>query len=185
VTLIEDGRAQLDAVIEDLSSRDPHWALAGNSGGISPGRLAIRITDPHGTDQRTEAFPARVHSLDENFILVRHRANLALSRDLSGFHLYGADLCIVADILGWTAYVVDFHLRHDGAGKRDQSLAESRAALVEKYGRALRSRWVTTPCEVVYLSGTAWIARLLSARVPTRILQLLGARLRRRGLRRS
>ncbi len=65
-----------------------------------------------GRTSSKEKLPIRVGSLDENFIVVKRQANLALSHDMSGFHLYGTDLCIIADILGRTSYVVDFHLCH-------------------------------------------------------------------------
>ena len=52
--------------------------------------------------------PAKVHTVDENFIVVRRATNLSLSHDLDGFHLYGTDLCVIADILGGNCYVIDF-----------------------------------------------------------------------------
>jgi hypothetical protein len=176
ILLEQDGREQLDRVLADMDRRDPAWAVCGNSGGISPGRLAIRITDPHGADQRTEDFPARVYSLDENFIVVKAAANLGLSRDMSGFHLYGTDLCIQADLLGWHCYVIDFHLRHHSPGVRDASLEKSRKALVDKYTRAFRMRWVTAPCEIVFLSSFKSLSRPLSARPFTRLLDRFGKR---------
>ena len=74
VVLLFDGRNRLDDIIADLDRIDPKWGLFGNSGGISPGRLAIRISDPHGEDQHRESLPIRVNSLDENFIVVRKDA---------------------------------------------------------------------------------------------------------------
>jgi hypothetical protein len=171
VELLHDGRDRLDTVIAELDAKDPAWAVIGNSGGISPGRLAIRITDPHGADQRTEQFPARVHSLDENFLVVRRDANLALSSDIGGFHLYGTDICIIAEILGWRCYVVDFHLRHLSPGNREESLSDSRVAMIKKYASALRSRWIMTPCELLFLSGAPWwISAALSSKVGRRLL---------------
>ena len=55
-------------------------------------------------------------ALDKNFLVVRRDANLAVSADLKGFHLHGTDICIVARLLGYTAYVVDFQLRHVSSG---------------------------------------------------------------------
>jgi hypothetical protein len=171
VELLDDGRDRLEEVIAELDAKDPSWAVFGNSGGVSPGRLAIRITDPHGANQRTEELPVRVRSLDENFVVVRRRANLALSRDLGGFHLYGTDLCIIADILGWTCYVVDFHLHHLSPGYREASLNQSRVAMIKKYAHALRARWVMTPCELLFLSGGPWwLSAALSSKLGRRVL---------------
>jgi hypothetical protein len=171
VELLSDGRDRLDAVIAELEAQDPLWAVIGNSGGVSPGRLAIRITDPHGADQKTDLLPVRVRSLDENFLVVRRRANLALSHDLGGFHLYGTDICIIADILGWRSYVVDFHLHHLSPGYREQSLSQSRVAMIRKYARALRARWVMSPCELLFLSGGPWwLSVALSSKFARRVL---------------
>jgi hypothetical protein len=175
VELLSDGRDQLDVVIAELEAKDPAWAVIGNSGGVSPGRLAIRITDPHGADQKTDQLPVRVRSLDENFLVVRRRANLALSHDLGGFHLYGTDLCIIADILGWRSYVVDFHLHHLSPGYREQSLSQSRVAMIKKYAHALRFRWVMSPCELLFLSGGPWwLSAALSSKFGRRVLLGVG-----------
>ncbi|MGE0701447.1 MAG: hypothetical protein AB7O57_20290, partial [Hyphomicrobiaceae bacterium] len=71
VRLLADGRHRLEACLDELERRDPLWALAGNAGGLAPGRLAMRISDPHGHDRSLGQLPARVMSLDENFIVAR------------------------------------------------------------------------------------------------------------------
>jgi len=153
VRLIGDGRQTLDALLADLERRDPSWALAGNAGGIGPGRLALRITDPHGLDRRVGELPARVVTLDENFIVVKRSARLGFSRDLAGYHLYGADLCLVADILGYTSYVIDFHLQHLSPGTKSTDFHAVEAAFRSKWSRAFRSRWLQTTCTLVPISG--------------------------------
>ncbi len=148
-----DDRAVLEARLMDLDAHDPAWAVAGNAGGTATGRLAMRISDPHGADRRLGNLPARVASLDENFIVVKRAANLAFSRDLSGFHLYGADLCTIADVLGWHAYVIDFHLRHLSPGNPDRSFKEARESFRAKWARALRPRWVQTTCTLLRIGA--------------------------------
>ena len=174
ILLLDDGIEALDAVLADLDTKDPNWAVCGNAGGIHPGRLALRISDPYGDDSRTDAYPVRVNSLDENFILIRRAANLSLSRDLTGFHMYGADICIIADVLGWSSYVVDFHLRHLSAGTKDQTLLDSRAALVKKYSRAFRPRWVTTTCVSFLLGAGSVFGGVVNTRLFTRAVVKAG-----------
>ena len=128
VLLIDDGREKLDAVLGELDRIDPSWGVCGNGGGMYPGRLALRLTDPHGDNQFTEPLPQKVSGLDENFIVVRRDANLAVSADLKGFHLYGTDICVMAWVLGYTAYVVDFHLRHLSSGASKYEFAGLRGA---------------------------------------------------------
>lgn len=153
VVLLKDNRETLETRLAELEALDPHWALCGNGGGTSTGEAIVRVSDPHGDDQSRGTFPTRVTSLDENFIVVRAAANLAFSRDLSGYHLYGADLCIVADILGWSAWVIDFHLRHKSAGRYEPHFFEALRSTEAKYRRAFRRRWITTTCIRILLSG--------------------------------
>lgn len=154
VRLIDDGRKVLDQRLASLTEHDPDWALAGNAGGVAPGRLALRITDPHGKDQRTGTFPAKVASLDENFIVVRRDARIGFSRDLSGFHFYGADICLHAAHMGFSAYVIDFHLEHLSPGNsKDKSFAVAENQFRSKWSRAFTPRWLQTTCALVHITG--------------------------------
>ena len=163
--LHDDGIGRLDQIIAEMDALDEHWAVLGNAGGIVPGKRAIRITDPfYGENARVGSFPARVVGLDENFMLVKRAANLALSRDIGGFHLYGTDLCVIADVLGYSAYAVDFHLHHvcgevlKNVGRKavetPMSFNSIRERFIKKYQRAFRSRWLQTTCTIVHISGS-------------------------------
>ncbi|HUS95937.1 MAG TPA: hypothetical protein VMX97_04260 [Hyphomicrobiaceae bacterium] len=154
VRLIEH-RAALDERLAALEAMDPAWAVAGNAGGTAPGRLAIRITDPHGENQRRGTFPARALSVDENFIVIKRRARVGFSRNLNGFHFYGADICLSADVMGYTAYVIDFHLRHLSPGRKDTTFTAMESAFRNKWSTALRPRWIQTTCSLVSLAGGA------------------------------
>lgn len=179
VRLLNDGRQALDQRLADLSHRDENWALAGNAGGAGPGQLAIRISDPHGRDQRAGTLPARVASLDENFIVVRREARIGFSRDLEGFHFYGADICLHAAQMGYSAYVVDFHLEHLSPGKKGRDFAAAQDAFRAKWSRALTPRWVQTTCALVRLTGVpiaAAASRLLEMPVSKLVRRLPSAR---------
>ena len=143
VVLLDHGRAKLDTILAELSLADPRWGVCGNAGHYADGWPAICISHPYKERHIAGGpFPARVVSLDENFMIIRRVANLAVSADLTGFHHYGADLCLVADILGWTAYVIKFFLRHNSGGTLDTSYYKSEIAISSKYRRALRPRWM-------------------------------------------
>jgi hypothetical protein len=155
VRLFDDDKTALDQRLEDLDQRDSLWAVAGNAGGIAPGSLAIRITDPHGADQHIGRLPQRVETLDENFLIVRRDARIGFSANLSGFHFYGADICLMAAMAGYTAYVIDFHLAHLSAGNKSNDFYELQSAFKAKWNAALRSRWLQTTCALVRLSGSS------------------------------
>ena len=170
VELRFDDRAVLEERLRQLHALDPSWGACGNSGGVAPGRNAIRISDPHHSDVRMGPFPQRVFSLDENFMVARRDANLRMSRDLTGYHMYGPDLCALAEVGGNHCYVIDFHLLHLSGGTLDADFQASADAFSRKYARALRSRWLQTSVTCVFLSGS----RLLRFIAGTRTARRLG-----------
>lgn len=183
VLLLEEGRAELEQRLDDLTTYDPEWALCGNAGGVGFTRLAIRISDKHGENRCAGPFPVRVTGLDENFIVVRREVNLAVSHNLSGFNLYGSELCIVAEFLGRSAWVIDFHLRHNGkfdmsSGKTAETLYKQRKEIARKYQRVLRSRWVVSTVTCFFLSGSSNLSRLFNSRASHHLSRLIwGTRL--------
>lgn len=170
-----DDRAALEARLDELSERDADWALVGNAGGVAPGRLAVRISDPHGAGRHVGDLPAVVTTLDENFIVVRYAANLGLSRDLTGFHFYGSDLCLSAATLGWRAYVIDFHIEHLSPGHRSPDFEAGREAFRAKWSNAFRPRWLQTTCALLRIDGEP--LRRLLGRLAEAPLQKISRRL--------
>lgn len=165
IVLLEHGRGELDEWIATLDELDPHWGVCGNAGIAADGQPALCISHPYGDkDIKGAPFPRRVVSLDENFIVARRSANLAVSRDLSGFHHYGPDLCLIADILGWNAYVIGFFLRHNSRGTIDETYTASKHAIAAKYRHAFRPRWMhLITGHPFYVSGSATRERLARA----------------------
>ena len=56
-----------------------------------------------------------------------NRYGIGLLPGLHGFHLYGTDACMNARVLGFSAYVIDFHVHHLSAGKMDVDYETCRA----------------------------------------------------------
>ncbi|WP_310415820.1 hypothetical protein [Chamaesiphon sp. OTE_8_metabat_110] len=108
---------RLFKLLTELDELDPRWAIVGNAGISSSHGMVAKITDPNGTPKWQGALPQQVHSLDENFLVVKTSANIASSENLRGFHLYATDLCLNALLNKQTCYVIDFHLTHLSGGK--------------------------------------------------------------------
>lgn len=143
VTLLQDGKVELEARLHELEQLDPTWAVVGNAGMTAKGWPVASISDPNDRlNVYGGPFPVQVVSLDENWLLVKRAANLALSRDLQGFHHYGVELCFNAAILGWSSYVVDFFLRHHSGGNFDAVYEKSGKAVAAKYRILTRSRYI-------------------------------------------
>ncbi|MEQ9408301.1 MAG: hypothetical protein RIK87_11270 [Fuerstiella sp.] len=183
IRLHDDRIDDMERVIAQVTQLDPQWGVLGNAGGVAPGQLAIRITDPKGVNTANGPFPTHVDALDENFMIVRRAANLGVSGDLAGFHFYGTDLCIIADILGYRSYVIDFHLHHLGGestnkGKTKNSFHSSypkiRRALTQKYRRAFRPRWIQNTGTILYLSGSRFRHWLLNGRTAVNLAKSIG-----------
>ncbi len=160
VVLLDHSRERLDDLILEMDRLDPNWGVLGNAGRADNNVLVSRITDPHNTEGLATGgpLPRRVMSLDENFIVTKRLANLALSRDIDGFHYYGADLCIIADILGFSSYVIDFHLLHRSGGHKDESFYQLRKTIQLKFRRAFRTRHIYVTTDDSFLvSGSSLI----------------------------
>lgn len=156
-----DTEKVLDKRITELDQLEKNWGLLSNAGGYNLKKVYKRITHPQDSFNQGP-FPHQVKSVDENFILLKKNANLSLSRNLKGFHLYGTDLCMVAEILGYKAYVVDFHLFHKSTGNMNESFYQSRGALIEKYGKLFSSRYIKTTCTSLYLSGNIFSRKIMN-----------------------
>ena len=141
VRLLADGAAQLLARLAELDQLDPHWALAGNCGGLPNGDTAIRISDPYGEDTTRGTLPARAVALDENFLVLRRDSPVGVSTDIGGFHLYGPDLCLQAELAGRSAWVINFHLRHLSGGTVDLGFCDVQARMQRKYAALFGRRW--------------------------------------------
>jgi hypothetical protein len=158
-----DSETVLNECLSTLNDKDNNWALAGNAGGDSHTRYR-RITDPHGTSNIGN-FPQRVKSLDENFIISNSKNRVALSGNLNGFHMYGTDLCLIADILGYSAYVIDFHLQHNSPGNKDASFYKSEKALVGKYQDAFKLRLIKSSCTKIFISHSSVLTSLFNIKI--------------------
>jgi hypothetical protein len=158
IELVDEGFDDLLAWIEWLDRNDPKWLVAGVAGGVwhqpAPRKpaLALRISDKFGANRRKGVLPARVESLDECFILMRRTRPVITSYDLQGFHFYGPDLCLQAELLGGSAYAIDFHIRHNGAGQTGEPFRTSRDAFVRKYRQFFPDRRLNTVNGVIRLA---------------------------------
>lgn len=147
-----DKRADLEHRLADLDRLDNNWAVVGNAGTNNLYLESMKITHADMVCVEKGVLPSKVRSLDENFLLVKRSANLALSRDLSGFHMYGTDICLVAECLGYTAYAIEFNLLHLSKGKMDDSFYDLSRKLERKYSLFFRSRYIKTTITRFYLS---------------------------------
>lgn len=154
ILLNYDNITVLEERINELDSIDPNWAILSNAGASNVKDVVYKITYSDLVTTTKGTMPAKAKSVDENFILVKHSANLSLSGNLKGFHLYGTDLCIIAKVLGYNSYIVEFNLLHKSRGTADASFKKMEEAIREKYIQAFRGRYIETTCTKFYISGS-------------------------------
>lgn len=128
-----DGIEHLLKLIDELNASDDRWAIAGNAGINNHYQAVVRITDPNNTSNWGGDFPQSVHSLDENFLLIKTAAKISSSTDLSGFHFYATDLCLNAIIKKHTCYVINFHLTHLSGGSREQAFWQAQSKFQDRW----------------------------------------------------
>lgn len=157
-----DKRDKLEKEIKKISTLDSQWGILGNAGPSNMYNLSRRYTDGDLKSYNSGVFPAKVSSLDENFLLLKADANLAVAGDLSGFHLYGTDICLVAECLGFSAYVIDFNIIHKGKGTVDQSFHSLSNQVKNKYSNFFRPRYVRTTITRFYLSPNPFVSTFMN-----------------------
>lgn len=155
------GLNELHAVIADLNARDPSWAVAGNAGVTPKMRVVRRLVDWCG-NSTDDVLPARVVSLDENFLLLNCRQSPRCSPELSGFHLYGTDVCLNALADGATAYVIDFPVTHLGSGHQGESYEEIKSRFLEVWNQRYRFLYIGTPVDVFFISRFRLLRRVFA-----------------------
>lgn len=148
--------------VEHLDLIDPLWAVAGDAGGSRRFELVRSVTDPHGS-RTAHDLPARVDSLDENFLVLRTQTGITCSSSLHGFHFYAADFCLNAELRGRTAYVIDFHVHHLSGGRRTPEFYAAKDSFDERWRREFRARYFRSSTEVHLFSRSRLLSRTLGA----------------------
>lgn len=147
-----DNRIKLEECLDTLDRDYPDWAICGNAGAKGYHQHVTYITYT-SHEEKHQPLPCKVNSLDENFLVVKRSSGLTISADLRGFHLYGTDLCVIAKIIGHSAYVIPFMVLHLSEGNI-KALEEAKGDFILQYGEKLNIGYVQTTCTQFYLSNS-------------------------------
>jgi hypothetical protein len=104
----------------------------------------LKITDPNCPPIWCGNFPQQVHSLDENFLVIKTAAGISCSTELKGFHFYAPDLCLNAILKGYSCYVIDFHLTHLSGGNLSQAFWDMQKIFYQKWCKQFNFSYVKT-----------------------------------------
>jgi hypothetical protein len=164
ILLINDNLNVLESRMSALDLLDNKWAILSNAGASKIKHEVFTVTESDYVLKKKGIFPTQVKSVDESFILLKRNANLSLSSDLAGFHLYGTDICMIASMLGYNSYVIDFNILHKSKGKVDHHFIEIREKLILKYTHLFKGSYYQTTNTSFYISSLHWVNKLLNTR---------------------
>ena len=150
---IIDSKEKLLNHINEIELLDKNWGLLSNAGGSGPNKICYHVTYPPGGLEERGKFPQKVYTADENFLLLKANANLCVSKDLSGFHFYGTDLCMICNLLGYSCWAISYNLLHKSRGTKDVTFWNCKKSFKKKYSNYFKSRWIQTTSSPLYLSG--------------------------------
>lgn len=144
-----DHRSVLSNAIQELEEKDKAWAVCGNAGCKGYKKCYYHLENA-GERRISEGLPKQVNSLDENFLVVKNSCRLQVTPALSGFHLYGTDICLQAEACGYTAYVIPFLVNHLSLGNL-KDLAAYLPAFIKVHENTQPARFVQTTCTKFWL----------------------------------
>lgn len=149
------GSRELFERLDELERLDQDWVVAGCAG--VNGRLEVvrRVIDIYGADS-DHVTPASVMSLDEIVLILNRRNTPACTPGVTGFHLYGADVCLNALVRGGSAYVIELPVTHQGLGGAKPGYRAAYDEVRRQFVRAWAPRfalaYIGTTVEVIALS---------------------------------
>jgi hypothetical protein len=179
IILNHDNRNKLEQCIEEMEDKYPDWALLGNAGGVRIKWIAANIEDADGNINHEKNLPLEVRSLDENFIVVKKDANLGLSHDLKGYHFYGTDLCLIAGVMGYEAYVIDFLLTHKSSGNPGKDFYILKNDFIKKYKSAFSGKFIQTTITKFFIGGSLFKSFIYNTNPTFKLISLYHKIIRR------
>lgn len=142
--------SEFSAVVEKLGATDPNWAVLGVYGVRQNGEHVGHVYCGGVERMLGQKFfePQRVNTLDELLLVVRKSSGVRFDPLISGYHLYGADVCLEAQKRGGSVYAIPAFCIHNTNGYRTLPWAFWRNYL------RLRRKWrdrlpITTSCTVI------------------------------------
>jgi hypothetical protein len=136
--------------IEKALQQDPGAAVFGVAGCTEGFRDVGHFRDAKTEHRWGLPNGEKVVSLDEVLLVIMNGQGIGVSEELSGFHLYGTDLCLNAERVGKTCRVIDFPVIHHSVGKIDGVFFKAKDAFEEHLRKISEARVIKTTCSYLY-----------------------------------
>lgn len=156
IELIRGSKPILLKKISDMNNYYSDWGVLANCGGQRLLKYALCVMEGDGKARNTNNFPMEVYSVDEHFFIIKNNNSLRFSdENLSGFHLYGTDICLQAILKGFKCYAIEFKLKHFGSGDLNLEFYVTKRRLIQSYQRDLNIGWIQTTCTRLFISSNS------------------------------
>lgn len=147
VFLPSEWATSFSAALAALEKTDPNWGVLG-VWGISPSGAGVGHVHSTGMERTLGGafqLPIEVKTLDEVLLVLRRATGLCFDDKLTGFHLYGTDICLQSNKRNLKNYVISAFCVHNTNGIRWLPVAYWKALFY------LRRKWrgnlpVHSPC---------------------------------------
>ncbi|MDQ2844693.1 MAG: glycosyltransferase family protein [Acidobacteriota bacterium] len=105
---------EVNSALDCLQIFDPKWGVVGCYGRNADGQGCGHVYAANqGLIGGSFARPARVQTLDEIVLIIRKSSGLAFDIRLPHFHMYGADLCLMAAKQAMASYAISAFCIHN------------------------------------------------------------------------
>lgn len=122
-------------------------------------RPSGNIYNPHPKKLAGGVLPCQALSLDEHCLILRRSSGLLFDESYSGFHMYGADICLQAFEKSLTNYIIDSGVNHLSKGKFDKTFDEAVVFFIQKWRDKINLDRFETMCCIVDFKRRRWMGR--------------------------
>ncbi len=131
--------------IDLIAAHDPGWGVMGLYGVKDDGGHVGHVYYHRIMGEQFEG-GIEVSTLDELLLIVRRSSGLSFDESLSGYHMYGADICLEARKRGIKSYVISAFCIHNAIEHRPLQFWKAYFFMRRKWKSQLP---ITTNCTIV------------------------------------
>lgn len=118
--------------VKEVEQQVKSWGVIGFAGRCVDGAQSGHVMAPWG-EIFIPPLPQQVQTLDELCLVIRKDSGLRFDEYFDHFHLYGADLCLMAACRNMPCFTVDCCLEHLSGGSKSQDWDQQKEKLVKKW----------------------------------------------------
>ena len=167
VYLPEGWIKKLNYIIVAIEANNPSWGVLGCYGVTLDGEYAGHVySNGLQSELGSNCDPVLAQSLDEMILIFKKSSNFLFDKSLPNFHMYGADICVRARIMGHASYIIGNFCVHNSVSVK--KLGKDFWRSVFHFRRQyLKYLPIKTTCATIYRSLVAMICYIVLNEIRT------------------